>query len=207
MKYDPALHHRRSIRLKGYDYASPGVYFVTICVHNRECALGSVVDGQMVFSDEGRLVDQFWPMVADHFAGVAMDVSVTMPNHVHAIIVISRGAVSAPLPGGMTSPVPTMDASGDVGGATPPGGAYQKGVETPPLLGQIVAYFKYQTTKSINCLRGMPGVRFWQRNYWEHIIRNENELDALRGYACTNPLRWADDQLHPAAPPNRFNKK
>jgi putative transposase len=171
MKYDPALHHRRSIRLKEYDYASPGAYFVTICVQNRECMLGEVVDGHMALSDEGRLVDQFWPMVADHFAGVAIDVRVTMPNHVHAIVVIGGG----------------------------------KGA--PPLLGQIVAYFKYQTTKSINRLRGMPSVRFWQRNYWEHIVRDENEFAALHDYICTNPLRWADDQLHPAAPPNRFNRK
>ena len=117
MKYDPAKHHRRSIRLKGYAYASPGAYFVTICTQNHECVLGDVVDGHMMLNDTGRIADQVWPAVADHFAGVEIDLWVTMPNHVHAIIVICTGAVTAPVP----APVPA------------------------PTLGKIVAYFKYQT--------------------------------------------------------------
>ena len=75
-----------------------------------------------------------------------------------------------------------------------------------PTLGQIVAYFKYQTTKSINQMREMPGARFWQRNYWEHVIRDETDLNRIRRYIQTNPLRWVDDQLHPDAPPNKYNR-
>ena len=96
MKYDPAKHHRRSIRLKGYDYAQAGAYFVTICVQGRECVLGDVVDGHIMLNDAGQRADQFWPAVADHFADVEIDTWVTMPNHVHAIIVIGRGVVSTP---------------------------------------------------------------------------------------------------------------
>jgi len=77
-----------------------------------------------------------------------------------------------------------------------------QGGETPPLrptLGQIVAYFKYQTTKAINQMRDMPGAPVWQRNYWEHVIRNEAELARIRQYIADNPARWTEDQLNPAA--------
>jgi len=70
----------------------------------------------------------------------------------------------------------------------------------------ICAITKYQTTKSINQMRETQGVRFWQRNYWEHVIRNETNLNRIRQYVGTNPVHWADDQLHPNAPPNRFNR-
>ena len=90
-----------------------------------------------------------------------------------------------------------MHAATNEGGETPP---------RQPTLGQIVAYYKYQTTKAINLMRGMPGAKFWQRNYWEHVIRNEAEMDRIREYIETNPARWSDDQLHPAAQPNRFNQ-
>ena len=180
MKYDPAKHHRRSIRLKGYDYAQAGAYFVTLCVQGRECVLGDVVDGHRMLNDAGQRADQFWPAVADHFADVEIDTWVTMPNHVHAIIVIGRGVVSTP-----TVSTPTV---------------------STPTLGQIVAYFKYQTTKSINQMRETPGARFWQRNYWEHVIRDETDLNRIRRYIQTNPLRWVDDQLHPDAPPNKYNR-
>jgi putative transposase len=194
VKYDPDKHHRRSIRLKEYDYASRGAYFVTICVQNRECVLGDVMDGHMVLNDTGQIADQFWPAVADHFADIGIDVWVTMPNHVHAVIVIGRGAVSAP-----TVATPNdKEMGGEKGGETPP--------LQSPVLGPIVAYFKYQTTKSINQMRDAPGARFWQRNYWEHIIRNETELDTIRQYVETNPMRWTNDQLHPDAPPNKFNR-
>ena len=142
MKYDPAKHHRRSIRLKGYDYAQAGAYFVTICVQGRECVLGDVVDGHMMLNDAGQRADQFWPAVADHFADVEIDTWVTMPNHVHAIIVIGRGVVSMPN---------NEEMGGEKGGETPPlppppcrGGVSPPTVSTPtvstPTLGQIVAY-------------------------------------------------------------------
>jgi len=174
--------------LKEYDYATPGAYFVTICTQNRECVLGDVVDEHMVLNDIGRIADQFWPAVADHFTDVAVDAWVAMPNHVHAIIVIGGGAVTAPVPAPVPAPLRVP-------------------LPVPaPTLGKIVAYFKYQTTKSINQTRDTPGARFWQRNYWEHIVRNEADLGAIRQYVETNPTRWTDDQLHPDAPPNKFNR-
>ena len=133
MAYDPDKHHRRSIRLPQYDYAQPGVYFVTICTHKRECVLGEVVDGVMILNDWGIVADRFWGEVSAHFHGVAVDAHVIMPNHVHANIVI----VNDPIRRGEVAS-PTLTAGDTQGGETPP---------LQPTLGQIVAYYKYQTTK------------------------------------------------------------
>jgi REP element-mobilizing transposase RayT len=190
MAYDPEKHHRRSIRLPQYDYSQSGVYFVTICTHEHECMLGEIVDGVMILHDWGIVANQFWDEVAVHFPGIAIDAHVIMPNHTHVNLVIVN---QHPRRGEVSSPASSPAAQG---GKTPP---------LRPTLGQIVAYYKYQTTKSINLLRGMPGEKFWQRNYWEHVIRNEAEMNRIREYIETNPARWSDDQLHPAAQPNRFN--
>jgi len=186
MKYDPAKHHRRSIRLKGYDYAQPGAYFVTICVQNRECALGEVVDGEVRLNEWGQAVEAEWQALPGRFPYVELDAFVVMPNHVHGIMMMVDG-----------------DRGGAVAAPTNEGG------ETLPLrepLGKMVAYFKYQTTKRLNAHRATPGAKFWQRNYYEHVIRNDVDLKRIREYIHHNPARWAEDQLHPAALPNRFNR-
>jgi REP element-mobilizing transposase RayT len=109
MVYNPEKHHRRSIRLKGYDYAQPGAYFITICVRERECTLGHVEDGEMVLSDLGQIAHDFWAQVSVHFPNASIDTFVVMPNHIHAVIINDpprRGAVAAPAPGGVeTTPL------------------------------------------------------------------------------------------------------
>ena len=245
MPHYPNKHHRRSIRLKGYDYTSAGAYFVTICVHGGDCALGRVVDGEMVLSDFGRVVDAFWAQVPVHFPNVSVEPHVTMPNHVHVIVTIHdddgtkggetqggetpplrgtrdvcRGAVSAPKDAAPNDTAPNnttpntavhnVTAPNDAAPkTTPPGNTALKhpSAVTKPTLGQIVAYFKYQTTKTINQMRDTPGERFWQRNYWEHIIRNESAHRQIYEYITSNPARWENDQLHPDAPPNPFNQR
>jgi putative transposase len=250
MPYDPNIHHRRSIRLPQYDYAQPGAYFVTICTHERECVLGDIADGRMELNDLGDIAQGFWLQVPVRFPSVIIDACVTMPNHGHAIIVITdagRGVVSPPDPphpgtgirrgvvatpdpahpdadirrGVVATPDPAHPATGIRRGVvatpatTPTPARYPtdpwQGGETPPLrpltLGEIVAFYKYQTTKTINQIRDMVGTRFWQRNYWEHVIRNEAEMQRIREYIQANPARWRDDQLHPAAPRNRFNQE
>ena len=206
MKYDPAKHHRRSIRLKGYDYAQAGAYFVTLCVQGRECALGNVVDGHRVLNDAGQRADQFWPAVADHFADVEIDTWVTMPNHVHAIIVIGRGVVATL----MVSTPNNEDMGGEKGGETPPlHGGDGRGAVAAPGAAHVRAnrgVFRSGQNQSINQMREMPGARFWQRNYWEHVIRDETDLNRVRRYIQTNPLRWVDDQLHPDTPPNKYDR-
>ena len=183
--------------MPGYDYSQPGAYFVTICVQSGECLLGEVVNGTVVLIDFGRLTDGYWAEVLRRFPSIAIDAVVTMPNHIHVIIVIiviRRGEVSSPL---------VADVGTGREEETP-------GRETRPLygdaprLGQIVAYYKYQTTKTMNAMRDTRGQRFWQRNYWEHVVRNEAEMNRIRQYIQDNPAKWAEDKLHPLAPTSPF---
>lgn len=186
MSYNPDIHHRRSIRLRDYDYFSGGAYFVTICTHERACLFGEIVDGEMRLNECGRIVDESWQQILHHFSGVDIDRYVIMPNHFHGII-ITVGA-------GFPHP-DSMDARNQVVETWETGGG------TPPLrratLGQVVGYFKYQSTKRINILRNNPGVPVLQRNYYERVIRNEQELAAIRQYIADNPAKWVEDENHP----------
>ena len=177
MTYDPQKHHRRSIRLKEYDYSRFGAYFVTICTQDRKCFLGTVGNETVELSPMGKIVHEFWFEIPKHFQHVRLDVFVVMPNHVHGILLIGDSE------GGNTN----ADA--------------ERGGETPPLrrvtLGQVVAYYKYQTSKMINRIRNTAGMPVWQRNYYEHIIRNEKELNQCREYIINNPLKWVLDQENP----------
>jgi putative transposase len=201
MLYEPNIHHRRSIRLRGYDYAQAGVYFVTICAQGRECLFGEIVGGEMLLNEYGRIVAECWDDIAHHFSTVELDATVVMPNHMHGVIVLleSNDNVGARFPHpdgrgygrgygrGHRAPTPTTD-------------AVAAALHRRPTLGQIVAYAKYQSTKRINVLRDMPGLRVWQRNYYEHIIRDEADLLKIREYVVNNPARWEFDQLHPDHP-------
>jgi putative transposase len=172
MTYDPAKHHRRSIRLKGYDYAQPGAYFVTICVRERECALGDVVDGGMVLNDLGEIVCESWSWLAEQYPYVTLDEWVVMPNHLHGIIIID-------------------DDDGR--------GASRRTPTKRKPLGQLVGAFKTVSTKRINQIHDNAGTLFWQRGFYEHIVRNERELDAIRQYITDNPLKWELDRDNPDA--------
>jgi putative transposase len=179
MKYDPTIHHRRSIRLKNYDYSQAGAYFVTICTQGRECLLGEVVDASLFLNQYGVIVEQVWQQIPDHFSSVTLDAAVVMPNHFHGIIVI------------VDESLPIHKNSRDTS---------HKQNSKQLTLGKIVAYFKYQSTKLINAARDLTGVKFWQRNYYEHIIRSETSLAKLRTYIEQNPQKWQHDQLHPKHP-------
>jgi len=166
---------RSSFRLKDYDYSQAGAYFVTICTQKGKSILGKVVEEEMVLNKYEQIVEQSWNELSSHFLNTEMDWFVVMPNHIHGIIAIDdecRGGVSPPM-----------------GESAFGGSPLQK-----PRLGQIVAYFKYQTTKLINESRSTPGMRVWQRNYYEHVIRNENKLNKIRYYIQTNPLKWHLDR-------------
>lgn len=170
MKYDPAKHHRRSIRLKDYDYSQAGAYFVTIVIRHHECLLGNVVDGEMRVNGFGKMVQKCWDELSVHYSNVELDAFVVMPNHVHGIVVIvdRRGEVTSPLQ-----------------------------LHDQPTLGRIIGYFKYQSTKLINELRGTPGAPVWQRNYFEHIIRNDHDFERIREYIAYNPIGWQMDDENP----------
>jgi REP element-mobilizing transposase RayT len=196
MNYDPAKHHRRSIRLKDYDYTQAGAYFITLCVENRACVLGDVVDGEMQLSTTGAIVAEAWAWLAHQYPYVAIDEYVIMLNHFHGIIVIdapTMGAVREPPTITPTSP-PTMGAVRE-----PPNGPSAIPPTPTPRkpLGRLIGAFKTVSTKRINELNATPGIAFWQRNYYEHIIRHEDALNRIRRYIMHNPMKWAIDRQNP----------
>ncbi|MCD6286142.1 MAG: transposase [Anaerolineae bacterium] len=171
-RYDPARHHRRSIRLRGWDYAGSGVYFVTVCTYRRRCLFGNVVDGEIRLNPVGRLVDGIWRHNLTKRADVSLDAVQVMPNHVHAVIVMA-GADRV-----------EMAATG------------QDGTIPPGSLGAVVGNLKTVCTRRVNKMRGTPGAPLWQRNYWERIVRDEEELARIRTYIVSNPGLWTEDRLH-----------
>ncbi len=183
MGYNPEIHHRRSIRLQHYDYATPGLYFVTLCTQHRECWLGTIVDGKFDPTDDGRIAIAAWQSLPQRFPNIRLDAFVAMPNHVHGILEMvnklprsgrEEGQEEIVVGAGRGDPAPTVMG-----------------------LGNVVAYFKYQTTKTINQKSGQAGRRIWQRNYWERVVRNDNELTNFRNYIATNPQCWNHDRLNP----------
>ena len=188
MRFDPEKHHRRSIRLKGHDYSQPGAYFVTICTRDQECLFGHVVNGEMRLNDAGEIAQRCWEEIPRHFPLVELDAFVVMPNHVHGIIVIQgRGEASVPLH--VSKERPGSDAS--------PLRQRPNGTQ-PGSLSAIVQNFKYISTRRMNAARSTPGTPVWQRGFYEHVVRDEEELRAIREYVLGNPARWDEDENNPA---------
>ena len=187
MGFDPDIHHRRTIRLKGYDYATPGAYFVTICTHERECLFGDIVDGVMRLNEAGRMVNTVWDEIPAHYPGIDVDAFIVMPNHIHGIVAIV-GAAPRGRPGSEQSN------HGQPQGVAPTA----VGLSLP----EVVNRFKTMTTKRYadgvkqNGWPVFPG-KLWQRNYYERVIRNVNELSATREYITCNPQQWPMDTDNP----------
>jgi REP element-mobilizing transposase RayT len=170
--------HRRSIRLKEYDYGQPGAYFVTICTYRRECLFGEFVEGKIALNEMGKIVEKEWMISRTIRREIELDALVIMPNHVHGIIAIcDQNSVEAT----DRSPLPA-----------------RRRTLPPKSLGSFVAGFKSSVAKQINQLRSTPGQPVWQRNYYEHVIRNEIDLQEIREYIQNNPLEWLEDENHPA---------
>jgi REP element-mobilizing transposase RayT len=172
VRYDPERHHRRSVRLKGYDYSQAGAYFITIVTQGRVCLFGEVVAGELRLNKVGRMVASAWEDLPNHYAGVGLDAFVVMPNHVHGIVVLAG---------------PTVGAGSDVGA----------GLKPAPTLSEIVRAFKTFSARRINEHRGTRGMPVWQRNYYEHVVRDDESLDRIREYIAGNPLRWESDRENP----------
>lgn len=186
---------RRSIRLRGYDYGQAGAHFVTICARRRACVFGKVVGGEVIHSAVGRVVAEEWLRTTDVRTGVELDAFVVMPNHLHGIVLLAAA-----------NPVPA-DASDAVGAsrwvARPPIPDAPRSTPKGPTAGSlsaIVGQFKAAVTRRAAALPEPPSVPVWQRNSYEHVIRDEASLDRLRAYIEANPSRWGEDQLHPDQP-------
>jgi putative transposase len=167
MPYNPEIHHRRSIRLRGYDYSQAGAYFITICINHRQPLLGAIADGIMYPNPAGEMVQTIWEELPFHYSNLELDIFVLMPNHIHGIIVL-------------------------------------KSLQTQPVmkLGEIIHRFKSFTTAkyrhAVNQEQWQPFIgRLWQRNYYEHIIRDRKSYDLCRQYIINNPSSWESDRLYP----------
>ena len=204
MKSKSNFPQRRAMRLRDYDYSQPGAYFVTICARHRKCLFGAITDGKMRLNEIGQIVVECWNHIQQHFPSVELGESVIMPNHFHGIISWGITEARAPQPlVGARSPRPSENINtgrGEVPSSVDVNPTTRR-VEVPsPSLGKIMAYFKYQSTKHINRHYNTPGTRVWQRNYHDHIIRDDPDLQRLRQYMQNNPMKWELDQLHPDNP-------
>ena len=168
-QYNPDIHRRRSIRLKGYDYTQSGAYFVTVVTQNRIPLFGEITDGKMQLNGTGQSVADAWEWLATQHSYVKLDEYVVMPNHLHGIIVISNDDQ------GGSRTAPTRHKS----------------------LGRLVAAFKTVSTKQFNLVQGTPNQLLWQRNFYEHVIRNDEEMERVREYISLNPMQWETDAENP----------
>lgn len=195
MSHNPDLHHRHSIRLKDYDYSRDGAYFVTICTWQRECLFGEIVDGELVLNEMGRVVQAEWERTEKVRENIVLDEYVVMPNHFHGIVFIANSVGAMPMA--------RTDATGNQTGILsvhPQVRATHRGAPTGPAagsIGAVLAQFKSIVTKQINILRNNPGCPVWQRNYYERVIRNGNELSRAREYIVNNPMKWELDRENP----------
>jgi putative transposase len=186
--HDDPDHHRRSMRLRGYDYAQAGAYFVTICTYDRACLLGDIVDGTMRLNDAGQVVQEGWTAIARQYSGIAIDAFVVMPNHIHGIIMIAATGTTGPT-GATTTPVGAQFIAPN----PVPHSNTTNAMNRAPTVGEIVRAYKARVTVTINQRRGTRGVPVWQRNFYDHIIRDDEALDRIRQYIVDNPAQWAHD--------------
>jgi len=171
--------HRRSLRLKSYDYSTPGAYFVTTCAQDRECHFGMIVDGEMQLDVNGQVVRECRDDIPDHFQDVATGAFVIMPNHVHGSIMMHDNPRR-----GKACLAPTTRRFG-----APPSSVLSSVV--------VVGAFKSAVSRKINSRRNAPGMTVRQRNYCEHVIRDEEDLARIREYIMYNHLQWSEDEYNP----------
>jgi REP element-mobilizing transposase RayT len=170
MKYNPDKHHRRSIRLRGFDYSQPGWYFVTMLCPNRECVFGEIKDGEMQKNIFGEIVNTEWLKTETLRVNVVLDEYVIMPNHFHGILGIVFQDEDKMVKHDTINPEFRLKSNS---------------------LGSILGQFKSVVTKQIN-KNGRPDFK-WHRNYYEHIIRDEKDMNRIRKYIIENPARWQED--------------
>jgi len=223
MAYNPNIHHRRSIRLKGYDYSQAGAYFITICCKDRKCRFGKIVVGASVMelNECGQIAYDEWLKLSERFSNFELDVFQIMPNHMHGIIVlndivgatlavvqnavvqnaVAQNAVAqnavvqnAVVQNAVAQNVPNgIIALNDVGAT-----ARVAPTTTNATIGDIVG--AYKSLVANGCLdiyktKNETMGKLWQRNYYEHIIRNEQSYQTISDYIINNPAKWKDDKF------------
>ncbi|MGB7442637.1 MAG: transposase [Coleofasciculaceae cyanobacterium] len=179
-KYNSQIHHRRSIRLQGYDYGQSGAYFITLCTYKKECWFGEICDSQMRLNQLGKIVAQEWLRTPQIRPEITLDEWIVMPNHLHGIIIVNNNTVGAHRRAPSSSqPKPHT-----------PSPQFRRYSNSLP---SIIAGFKSATTKRINKQRETQKTPLWQRNYYESVLRDTKHFEHARSYIYTNPVRWKDD--------------
>ena len=227
--------HRKSLRLKHYDYSRAGLYFITICTQNRESFFGDIQNNKMVLNDAGKMIETLWQEIQNDFLNIALHEYIIMPNHLHGIIEITVGADSisaqnaqmgskitvgadsisaqnAQMGSKITVGADSISAQNAQMGSELPKGTNPKSssradMESAPTktnIPAIIQSFKRHTTiRYIQMVKQniVPPFhkKIWQRNYWEHIIRNEQSYLEISEYIQNNPAKWAVDTLNSEA--------
>jgi REP element-mobilizing transposase RayT len=198
MPYNPAIHNRHSIRLPGYDYTKQGAYFLTINTYKKEHLFGEVTDGVVQLSPMGEVILEQWQRIPTHFPNVLLDVFVIMPNHIHGILVITGDELGTGKGKGKEIDLHRTQNSSIT---SSPSNNYKKSknlgsIALPPLLGSqsgslpaIVQNFKSTTSRKINKELNTPGSTIWHRNYYEHVIRDEEDYERIVTYIHQNPQK------------------
>ncbi|WP_114781292.1 transposase [Botryobacter ruber] len=215
MNYNPLIHHRRSIRLKGYDYTQAGAYFITICVQNKSCLFGDIRNSQLFLNEAGRIIEKWWQKIPEKFPDIELDEYIVMPNHFHAIVV-NVGANPRVRPNHDPDNAPDFAPNHDPNHAAPnqadptmrPYSAASDSGSGSPVLGEhvgsplhrVVQWFKTMTTneyiRGVKQLGWLPfNGKLWQRNYYEHIIRHERGYQNIADYIRHNPAKWKEDMF------------
>ena len=222
MPYNPNIHHRRSIRLKGYDYSQAGLYFITICCQNRICRFGKIENGAMILNEYGQIAFDEWMKTPNIRSNIQLDAFVVMPNHIHGIIVITdtgTGVSHTPLNGTNVLHTPICDTPLSVTGVCDKNRGVcdknrgvcdtnrgvcdtnrgvcdtNRGVCDTPLRSPS------HTVGAIvrgykSAVTKQIGYSVWHRNYHEHIIRNEKSYQRIANYIVNNPVNWKNDKFH-----------
>jgi putative transposase len=202
VNYNSATHHRRTIRLKGYDYSKPGMYFITICCHNHELRFGHIDNNQMHLNKFGIIAQNEWYKLPERFRNLQLDAFQIMPNHIHAIIIITEPTVGATLAVAPTTHDGQTVAPVDDGQTVAPVDEFGAGASPAPTdgVGNIVGAYKslvaFECLKICNSENKQMG-KLWQRNYYEHIIRNHKSYQIIEQYITNNPTKWNKDKFSP----------
>lgn len=202
-KYNHHIHHRRSIRLKGYDYSQAGLYFITICVQNREYLFGKIENGQLQLNDAGKMVENEWLKLPERFKNIQLHEYIVMPNHFHAILeivgatrLVTQNETVATV---RVSLVDTQNGN-DTEKGQPQGIAPTDAIKNKTVGDMVGAFQSIVTVEYIRGVKTMGRTPFngklWQRNYYEHIIRNEQSYQIISNYIINNPEKWAEDKFY-----------
>jgi REP element-mobilizing transposase RayT len=225
MPYNPDIHHRRSVRLQEYDYSQAGLYFITLCAQNHECVFGNIVNGKMILNEYGKITNDCWLEIPQHYQNIVLHEFVIMPNHIHGILEIAANGVECAVGANYYSPfsnnhnispfsnkqnISSLSEDHNNNILENEGETDKKGVDNiidnkrannnSPLRQRRPR----GTSGTIGAIvRGFKigvskrtGYSIWQRNYHEHIIRNRNRHSIIVDYINNNPAKWENDKFY-----------